>query len=628
MASLIPTSTKPKARWLNLFSPLLTSPVSLVLDMRNRTAPLETMEDQVVGLADETPQDFNAHEHRPSVECYPKDLPVAQDTLPDWVDYTSSLGVNHTMSLDLFSHPPPHGSHETTQSSLNELNGISSGSLCNPQPTTENATSSLAGGTNPDIFRGDFTHGMMGNWFNPQEPESSIGGLAWTQQTATSLTADPELAYDKAPTSSLGTQQLDNLIPGLPRRRSRYSLAFLPDGDPTPTVAYLGPSQDPDPLQRWRDSPPETEAVALSAISDALQNTPLGGECDTGQSRRGQSSPSIDSRLSHSSSSIASTRSSISGIFRPLRASTGRVAKKGSSRRLNDAPRIFSCTFCCDSFRKKHDWTRHEKSLHLNCDQWVCAPYGGTIVSPITLRSHCAYCNMLDPTNEHVEAHNHSACHNQVHVFRRKDHLVQHLRGFHQLDSLPIIEDWKINPPVITARCGFCGARLESWQARADHLTTHFREGKTMKDWTGDHEFEPSIAAQIKNALPPYLLADEAKTVVPFSATDPRVPDHLSQMTQGHQGLLDAANQGDGMPQTPGFNPTFEVTPTSYTRYLAWHLGRFAQQNIATGIFPTDQMFQDEARRLVYGNDDNWEQTIADNGEWLASFRRQHLDEQ
>ncbi|KAI8648982.1 hypothetical protein NCS55_01471400 [Fusarium keratoplasticum] len=149
-----------------------------------------------------------------------------------------------------------------------------------------------------------------------------------------------------------------------------------------------------------------------------------------------------------------------------------------------------------------------------------------------------------------------------------------------------------------------------------------------MKDWTGDHEFEPLIAAQIRNALPPYLLADEAKTVVPFSATDPRVPDHLSQMTQGHQGPLDAAHQGDGMPQTAGLNPTFEVTPTSYTRYLAWHLGRFAQQSIATGIFPTDQMFQDEARRLVYGNDDNWEQTIADNGEWLASFRRQHLDEQ
>ncbi|KAL9570125.1 hypothetical protein ACKAV7_005633 [Fusarium commune] len=34
--------------------------------------------------------------------------------------------------------------------------------------------------------------------------------------------------------------------------------------------------------------------------------------------------------------------------------------------------------------------------------------------------------------------------------------------------------------------------------------------------------------------------------------------------------------------------------------------GRFAQQSFASSVFPTDEMFQSEARRLVYGSDGNW----------------------
>ncbi|KNG84587.1 hypothetical protein ANOM_007888 [Aspergillus nomiae NRRL 13137] len=158
--------------------------------------------------------------------------------------------------------------------------------------------------------------------------------------------------------------------------------------------------------------------------------------------------------------------------------------------------------------------------------------------------------------------------------------------------------------------------------ARADHLAGHFRQGLTMSDWKGDHCFEPSIAAQIKNAFPPYLLASEAKSMVPFSATDPATLDHLSQIYQRNGEIysdqqLDAvASEGD---------PLFDLTPTSYMRWVTFRLGRFAQQSIANGIFPTDKMFQDESRRLVYGDKDAWEQTVADNNEWLAAFRRQCL---
>ncbi|QMW45768.1 hypothetical protein G4B11_009223 [Aspergillus flavus] len=204
----------------------------------------------------------------------------------------------------------------------------------------------------------------------------------------------------------------------------------------------------------------------------------------------------------------------------------------------------------------------------------------------------------------------------------RKDHLVQHLRGFHNLKILPTIENWKVEPPLVTSRCGFCDEKLPSWQARADHLASHFRQGLTMSDWKGDHCFEPAIAAQIKNAFPPYLLASEAKSMVPFSATDPATLDHLSQIYQRNGEIysehqLDAINsEGD---------PSFDLTPTSYLRWMTFRLGRFAQQSIANGIFPTDKMFQDESRRLVYGDKDAWEQTVADNNEWLTAFRRQCL---
>ncbi|RKL26793.1 hypothetical protein BFJ70_g11667 [Fusarium oxysporum] len=405
--------------------------------------------------------------------------------------------------------------------------------------------------------------------------------------------------------------------PTLPRRRSRYSLRHTLNGGRSIHIpVYDASEQASEPLQRWRNSPPETESASWSAIYDTLQGNPLSDNMQAPFTRVESSSPSVASWHSQSSSSIVSTQSSRSFQNRNRRRVTKRRSEVAGA---NKKPRIFHCTFCCDSFSKKHDWTRHEKTLHLDCDQWICAPYGGAVVSSLTGRSTCAYCNVLDPTDHHLNSHNHNACHNgqQPHVFRRKDNLIQHLRGFHQLDTLPILDDWRIPPPPISSRCGFCDQHLASWQDRADHLTQHFRQGKTMAEWKGDHNFEPSIAAQVRNALPPYLLANEALTMVPFSATDPTVPDHFAQIEERNgKAVPDPEQQLD---------PGFDLTPDSYTKFLAWHLGRFAQQSFASGVFPTDEMFQGEARRLVYGSDDNWEQTIADNEQWIATFRRQHL---
>ncbi|KEF62598.1 uncharacterized protein A1O9_00571 [Exophiala aquamarina CBS 119918] len=47
-----------------------------------------------------------------------------------------------------------------------------------------------------------------------------------------------------------------------------------------------------------------------------------------------------------------------------------------------DMSRILKCTFCCGSFKNKHDWTRHESSLQLGTETWLCAPHGW-LSSPI-----------------------------------------------------------------------------------------------------------------------------------------------------------------------------------------------------------------------------------------------------
>ncbi|SCV41417.1 uncharacterized protein FFB14_07459 [Fusarium fujikuroi] len=105
-----------------------------------------------------------------------------------------------------------------------------------------------------------------------------------------------------------------------------------------------------------------------------------------------------------------------------------------------------------------------------------------------------------------------------------------------------------------------------------------------------------------------------------ISATDPKVPDHFVQIEERNGKTVPDPEQQ--------LDPGFDLTPDSYSKFIAWHLGRFAQQSFASGVFPTDEMFQDKARRLVYGSDDNWEQTIADNEQWIATFRRQRLSKQ
>ncbi|KAL4757865.1 uncharacterized protein BDW70DRAFT_105511 [Aspergillus foveolatus] len=64
-----------------------------------------------------------------------------------------------------------------------------------------------------------------------------------------------------------------------------------------------------------------------------------------------------------------------------------------------------------------------------------------------------------------------------------------------------------------------------------------------------------------------------------------------------------------------GHNPTpFEYLTASLTQYV--------QQTSAAGQTVTDEMLQKEARRIVFGDDDPWNQTPADNVEGSNCSRK------
>lgn len=219
-----------------------------------------------------------------------------------------------------------------------------------------------------------------------------------------------------------------------------------------------------DPLERWRNSPPEQEPAPLHAISDSLQriisgfpaNTDL-SECSfdipTSNLSRPSSTSSINFSLSEGSSesSVLSHRSD--SILNPLdqinlrskwKRSRKAVSRRTAKSRRNkeaardDAERLYQCTFCTDTFKSRYDWTRHEESLHLALERWTCLPFGPLHINS-KLQAECALCDLRDPDDTHLQSHQVSKCTGKpisARSFRRKDHLRQHLRLVHGVQEM------------------------------------------------------------------------------------------------------------------------------------------------------------------------------------------------
>lgn len=442
-------------------------------------------------------------------------------------------------------------------------------------------------------------------------------------------------------------------------QRSRPKLCESPSLRPcTPAIDIPEPEkpwEELNPFERWQHSPPENEPARFTDIFKAVERSDLPEEATSPSSyntrrhknssngsgwsqKRAQSTTSFDtsqpSSISHSAvSSAANSRGSSHGSYGSF--SSSLAGKKDRRRRrrnvatharqpTEDKRRIFQCTFCTDTFKSKYDWTRHEKSLHLSLEKWICAPIGPVIVDKETGKKTCVYCKEQDVSAEHGESHNHSACEEKgfdARTFYRKDHLRQHLRLMHGCEMLPCMDAWKSVATNINSRCGFCAQRFSVWQERVDHLTAHFKAGAKMSQWKGCRGLDPAVAAQVTNAMPPYLIGIEAVSPNPFSATSRNHCNaHATEVVaraEAQEGPRDRTVGGNDAEQN-------QTTMATCWEILTVRLGKYANDMAAKGIVLTDEMLQSYARKVLYGSDDSWNQTAADNPEWLDLFKKAH----
>ncbi|KAL4950007.1 hypothetical protein BDW69DRAFT_63540 [Aspergillus filifer] len=416
------------------------------------------------------------------------------------------------------------------------------------------------------------------------------------------------------------------------RRRGKIRPAAR-SSSPVPGAIEIPKQPDIDhtlltPLERWKYSPPENEPAALSNILRALEDPSLPLEVRQGSRARprrtGSSNDSshtnsnvfdASSLVSSHDNSQSASRSSLSDLsfasafsHRSSLGSYGSMERKDRRRRRKPSTpanalaqqkaknaRIYQCTFCADSFQTKYDWQRHEKSLHLALEKWTCAPNGG--VAFINGANRCVFCLAVDPDIEHLESHNYSTCAEKSsteRTFYRKDHLNQHLRLMHNVRFVPSMDQWRSHTTEIISRCGFCGITLSTWKGRADHLATHFKNGADMNQWQGDWGFEPVVQSLVENAMPPYLIGQERNSLDPFKLSDYNIA-------------------APGLPIPEDAN-CFERLKLELTAFIRGHL--------SSGAVPTDQAIQDQGRRVIYGTDDPWNQTCADNPVWLSILKR------
>ncbi|KAJ4034252.1 hypothetical protein NW763_014268 [Fusarium oxysporum] len=355
---------------------------------------------------------------------------------------------------------------------------------------------------------------------------------------------EPELAALQSETG-LNKTQITNWFANARRRGLVQSARPTPfqakdsptnpmDIPPRPgTPAPRGSSSLAEPLARWVDSPPEDEPATAGAIARALVST--------SGSLFYKSSPRDSWQSSHGPSSASSVGTSdsseawhSSGSHQSLRAS--RISPKRRSRRRRRPTKVsnpttkcqlsYQCTFCTEAFKTKYDWQRHEKSLHLPVERWVCSLHGPRNFKQDTTVPYCVFCGQGEPDDGHIETHNYSLCQIrdiEERTFFRKDHLIQHLRLFHNAEvTHPSIDEWRRPVLDVRSRCGFCGLVMNTWQARVDHLAEHFKLGKTMADWKGEWGFDAAILKNVERAIPPSDLIDYEKTTPnPFAASDP-----------------------------------------------------------------------------------------------------------
>ncbi|EGD99251.1 hypothetical protein TESG_06518 [Trichophyton tonsurans CBS 112818] len=145
---------------------------------------------------------------------------------------------------------------------------------------------------------------------------------------------------------------------------------------------------------------------------------------------------------------------------------------------------------------------------------------------------------------------------------------------------------------------------------------SHFKAGTEISQWRGDWGFESHIEECVENSMPPYLIGQERNTLDPWVASKAfNLAKYGRNFSKEHKV---APSEDTGM---SALGMPFR-TDASCFRRLEKELSAYIARLFDEGVTPTDKLLQSKARLIVYGSDDTWNQTCADNPTWLKVLKR------
>jgi hypothetical protein len=201
--------------------------------------------------------------------------------------------------------------------------------------------------------------------------------------------------------------------------------------------------------------------------------------------------PSFSETLVKATSSKAVRKSkSSSALDEKARQSMIKEKTEIVERKANKRSRFY-CTFCQKRFQSRADWMRHEQTMHMPEELWICCPRTGQFPS------RCPFCEKTDPSPSHLADHNYLSCQEKPlseRTFNRKDYFLQHASQEHKisLEQKParlveLLEAWRHPMPLARGHqalhCGFCGLTFPTYQDRSEHVAGHFMAGLDMMSW-------------------------------------------------------------------------------------------------------------------------------------------------